>query len=423
MAVLPTDNSSKHSFRAVVPPPDHPKVKDLDKADVKSYSDPIVYGPKTGPVFSGWLENLKVPFLGVTVDGTKREGLFELADENAPVEETVRAATRVRQSMSPTELAACSHEIDSDAWRKWSNPELLICTTGLRLENLQQNQIELALELLRASLSADGFKKATAAMEMNEFLGEITNAKPILNRHSYQLAFFGIPSTHKPWGFSLYGHHLCLNIFIVERQMVISPVFVGAEPNIIDAGPLSGLTLCSPEEVLGLKLMQTLPPGLQKGAQIYPNLEDEKMPSGRWHPADERHLCGAFQDNRVVPTEGIKATSMPAQQQELLLKTVETFLVLLPPGPLAARMQQIRQRLDETFFSWIGGFGDEDPFYYRIQSPVIVVEFDHHRGVFLLNTVPEKFHIHTVIRTPNGNDYGRELLRQFQARSKADPNS
>lgn len=70
--------------------------------------------------------------------------------------------------------------------RKWSNPELLICTTGLRLENLQQNQIELALELLRASLSADGFKKATAAMEMNEFLGEITNAKPILNRHSYQ---------------------------------------------------------------------------------------------------------------------------------------------------------------------------------------------------------------------------------------------
>lgn len=69
--------------------------------------------------------------------------------------------------------------------------------------------------------------------------------------------------------------------------MVISPVFVGAEPNIIDAGPLSGLTLCSPEEVLGLKLMQTLPPGLQKGAQIYPNLEDEKMPSGRWHPADE----------------------------------------------------------------------------------------------------------------------------------------
>jgi hypothetical protein len=82
-------------------------------------------------------------------------------------------------------------------------------------------------------------------------------------------------------------------------------------------------------------------------------------------------------------------------------------------------MRRIRQRLDETFFSWIGGFGDEDPFYYRIQSPIIIVEFDHHRGVWLLNKEPAKYHIHTLIRTPNGNDYGRELLRQFQARSEA----
>jgi hypothetical protein len=121
----------------------------------------------------------------------------------------------------------------------------------------------------------------------------------------------------------------------------------------------------------------------------------------------------------VIPIEGIRATSLPAEHQELLLRTVEAFLMLLPPGPLAAHMRRIRQRLDETFFSWIGGFGDEDPFYYRIQSPIIIVEFDHHRGVWLLNKEPAKYHIHTLIRTPNGNDYGRELLRQFQARSEA----
>ncbi|KAJ0423061.1 hypothetical protein BJY00DRAFT_310657 [Aspergillus carlsbadensis] len=407
MTVLSSEDKLRLTFRDVVPPADHPRVKGLDKADVKTYSDAVVYGPQMGPHFKKWLDKLEEPFFGVTVDGSKREGLFELADEDAPVEEMVAAATRFRDSLSPTEAAACTHDIDSDAWRKWSNPELLICTTGLRLESLQQSQIELAIDLLRASLGPEGFTKAMEALEMNEFLGELCNSRPILNRHSYQ------------WGFSLYGHHLCLNIFIVQKQMVISPVFVGAELNIIDAGPKLGLTLCRKEEALGLKLMQTLPRELQQQAQIYAEMEDESMPPGRWHPADERHLCGAFQDNRVVPLEGIKATSMPAEHQQLLLKTVEAFIVLLPPGPLAARMRQIGQRLDETYFSWIGGFGDEDPFYFRIQSPVIVVEFDHHRGVWLLNKEPAKYHIHTIIRTPNGNDYGRELLRQFQARSKA----
>ena len=52
------------------------------------------------------------------------------------------------------------------------------------------------------------------------------------------------------------------------------------------------------------------------------------------------------------------------------------------------------------------------PFYYRIQSPVVFIEFDHHAGVFLTNAEPAKFHVHTIVRTPNGNDYGVDLLRQ-----------
>jgi hypothetical protein len=55
-----------------------------------------------------------------------------------------------------------------------------------------------------------------------------------------------------------------------------------------------------------------------------------------------------------------------------------------------------------------------DPFYYRIHSPVILIELDHHRGVFLANEEPTPFHVHTVVRTPNGNDYGRGFLRQHR---------
>ncbi|MBQ09977.1 MAG: hypothetical protein CMJ45_00300 [Planctomyces sp.] len=56
-------------------------------------------------------------------------------------------------------------------------------------------------------------------------------------------------------------------------------------------------------------------------------------------------------------------------------------------------------------------------FYYRVHSPVILVEFDHQNGVFPDNDKPSRNHIHTVMRTPNGNDYGKDLLRQHREQS------
>ena len=53
-------------------------------------------------------------------------------------------------------------------------------------------------------------------------------------------------------------------------------------------------------------------------------------------------------------------------------------------------------------------------FYYRIHSPVILIEFDHQQpaGLRHLSADPTPCeHMH-VVRTPNGNDYGKDLLRQ-----------
>lgn len=44
---------------------------------------------------------------------------------------------------------------------------------------------------------------------------------------------------------------------------------------------------------------------------------------------------------------------------------------------------------------------------------MILIEFDHQRPVALERSgMPTRNHIHTVVRTPNGNDYGKDLLRQ-----------
>ena len=58
--------------------------------------------------------------------------------------------------------------------------------------------------------------------------------------------------------------------------------------------------------------------------------------------------------------------------------------------------------------------GPQDLFFFRVHSPVIIIEFDHQGAIALPDArsdVPIREHIHTVVRTPNGNDYGKDLLR------------
>jgi hypothetical protein len=62
------------------------------------------------------------------------------------------------------------------------------------------------------------------------------------------------------------------------------------------------------------------------------------------------------------------------------------------------------------------GTADDEPFYYRIHSPVVLVELDQQPGVVLDTPEPSRHHIHTIIRTPNGGDYGADLLARHHAR-------
>jgi hypothetical protein len=69
--------------------------------------------------------------------------------------------------------------------RKWTNPELVIFDSGLRLEKLKQHKINLIMALLKVSFSEVGFAKIKDSIKTNEFLGEICKARAILNKHSY----------------------------------------------------------------------------------------------------------------------------------------------------------------------------------------------------------------------------------------------
>lgn len=373
-------------------------------------------GTFTGDIVAGWEPLYRNEFRGITEDGTLRDEVhhFEPArpGEEAPVEAMVAAADALLAALDEDDRARLCYPVDAPEWQTWANPEFIQFDTGLRLECHTADVREKALALMAASLSAQGYTVVRNVMLINAFLGEIVALPSILNEFSYNIALYGQPHLTKPWGWQVFGHHMALNCLVVEGRMVLSPVFLGAEPNEIDSGVHTGVKSFTERIDLGVRLMATLTPAQRQTATVFEEMVDPAMPAGRVHAGDERHLAGAFQDNRQIPFEGVRVGDLGAESQELVLAIIEDFVGLLPAGPRAARIREVRDCLSEIWFCWIGGHQPGDVFYYRIQSPVVIAELDHHCGVFLNNKTPEPFHIHTVLRTPHGNDYGRAYLRQ-----------
>ncbi|KAL3426792.1 hypothetical protein PVAG01_00301 [Phlyctema vagabunda] len=410
-------------FRKYLPDLDSPRFTTAKQLDATSYAK--FFNDNQAPPWlynltQAWQKLFDEPFKGVTEDGSIIPDLYPIQDEGVQIDTIVSAVEAVLGKLDAAQREQVSYPIDAHEWRAWSNPEMLLRNFGVRLEEVPEEVARSILSVLQASFSPEGYEKAIAAMEVNHFLGEICSIPRIMNRYSYNFLVFGQPSTTQAWGWSLYGHHLCLNVFLKGTQMIIAPTFTGAEPNVIDDGPKMGTSILAREGELGLRLMQNLPAAEQAKAQTFKLLHDPGMAqtgdltTDRWNKDDQRHLCGAFRDNRVVPYEGVVVAAMDAAQRQLVLEIAEQFLLYLPRTARHLRLDLIAAHFDQTWFSWIGGYGSHDAFYFRLQSPVIILEFDHHSGVFLTNTEPAKFHTHTIVRMPNGGDYGNALRDEGQ---------
>jgi len=403
-------------FRNYLRPLDDPKIIGSADLDTYQYLDRHRQWPDFEDALGDWRHRFEAsaPFSGITSDGQVRQDLWRLRPEGAPNAAMVEAANALIGILDQEQRRVLQQPLNSHVWRAWMNPEFYVNRFGLRLDEVGQDAQEAALGLMQASLSAKGFSKVRQAMWTNAFLGDLTDKPCVFNEYSYNLNLFGEPSEVQPWGWNIYGHHVAMSVLVLGQQMVISPVFLGAEPNHVDAGPHRGVHLFRDQDQLALDLIRGLAKPLQQNAILFPDKLDPAIPPGRAVFGDELHLAGMFQDNRVIPYEGICVAQFPDGDKELLVKLAELFVEYLPDGPLQAQMDRIRAHLDETWLCWIGGIGDDDPFYFRIQSPVFLAEYEHHAGIVLTNELPAKFHTHTIVRTPNGNDYGAALIELEQ---------
>ncbi len=343
------------------------------------------------------------PYRGITSGGVLMKDLFPLRATSFPTKAIREAADAFLAVLPAEQRAQGQFPIDSDMWRRWSNIHRAVMRHGTQFGQMTVVQRARAYDLLRASLSATGFQTARDIMRLNETLAELTGEPAEYGEAFYWLSILGQPSDDQPWGWQIDGHHLNLNFFVLGDQVVMTPAFMGSEIVYAEAGRYVGTRVLEDEEVNGLALVRSLSDAQRTKAILSSELPRDMFTS-------------AFRDNFELGFEGIAFGELAGQQQELFVKLLETYVCRLRPGHSDIWMNEIKAHLSDTHLVWMGGVADDSVFYYRLHSPVVLIEFDHQRGVALRTEQPTKLHVHTVVRTPNGNDYGKDLLRQHHER-------
>ena len=352
------------------------------------------------------------PFFGVTTDGELIPDLFPIRATGVSTAPIVEAARAYLRMLRPEQAAQTNFGLDSDEWRHWSNvPVGGLPRRGLSFRDMSDPQREAAFALVRAGLSARGFEQARNIMRIDGYLAAVLEDYQAYGEYLYFMDIFGEPSDTEPWGWQLDGHHLVVNYFVMGDQVVMSPNFWGSEPVSVDTGRYAGVEVLQEEQDVGLAFMESLRRDQRQIAIV-----DAAKPRNNLRGA-------AFRDNLVSEEAGIRGDQLNAAQRERLMDVIGVYVGAMRDDQARVRMEEVRGYLDETRLAWIGDVGPDALYYYRVQSPVILIEFDHTVPVSFptAERQPSRTHIHIAVRTPNGNDYGKDLLRQHYEQHADDP--
>jgi hypothetical protein len=351
---------------------------------------------------------LAEPFRGVTSDGTVVAGLFGIESTGVSTAPVKAAADAFLAGLSAQQRRAATFAVQDDEWRKWANVHRYV-RQGVGFNEMDQRQRNLAYGLLQASLSAKGLKLTRDIMRLNETLAELTQRPEEYGEFLYWITVMGTPSATEPWGWQLDGHHLVINYFVLGDQVVMTPTFMGSEPVFAASGKYQGTRILEAHRDRGLALVNSLNATQRQAAILDPA------------KSSNRNQAELFRDNVVIPYAGVRASALDARQKGLLMELIAEYVENMREGHARVKMEEVRKHLDATYFAWVGANARDSAFYYRVHSPVILIELDHQTPVALPGErVPSRDHIHTVVRTPNGNDYGKDLLRQHLELHKDD---
>lgn len=266
---------------------------------------------------------------------------------------------------------------------------------GIEMSALNHGQREAAHDVLRTMLSASGFAKSMAIVDLERVLFERDSrpGKPASHRDPgrYALLICGDPGAGD-FAVRFQGHHLSLRMMVIGGVLVAhTPHFLGTNPHRVPARWARTAPL-GREEDLARELLAMLTP-----AQLATAVFDETAPN-------DVLLGPGEAPTAIGPRQGLAWSDMLDDQREKLWELLELHVGALR-GPVAAReLARIRARdMDSLVFGWAGSTEEGEGHYYRIHGARFAVEYDC--------TQNNANHVHVVWRDFD-RDMGGDILRE-----------
>ncbi|MBJ7601854.1 MAG: DUF3500 domain-containing protein [Candidatus Dormibacteraeota bacterium] len=293
---------------------------------------------------------------------------------------------------------------------------------GLPLGELDRGQEVRAHRLIAESMSIPAYARVVQVMANEHVLRELNQpvfghiAPTFRDARGYFLTFFGQPQPDTTWGWRLVGHHLSINVTVVDGDLVsATPFLLGAEP--AHFGPFR---ILGEEEDAAFVLLDSLTGSQQHQAIIHPRppadfvtrtvatIGEVEYPA--YHGIGRRDAMITDEDRKALAyfrahPRGIRAGDISATQRRHFDDLLARFVERARPGLVGFEMDRIAAAggVEELHFAWAGGTSTDQPHYFRIQGPATLIEFD--------NAEDNANHVHSVWRDPS-NDFGDDLLIQ-----------
>ncbi|MBS1978794.1 MAG: DUF3500 domain-containing protein [Bacteroidetes bacterium] len=340
--------------------------------------------------------------------------LFQARAQSGYQSEIKQYATQLYASLGKFQKQTGLLNFNDTSRLKWNNlPVGLRARAGMSIGNMNNDQRRLVHRILSASLSSQGYLKATGIMYLDELINGFYDSlyvqKTIDEKtyafvrnlkwspKNYYFAFFGSPSD-ATWGYKLEGHHLSVNFTFTGDKISVTPLFVGTDPAEYLVADYAGWRVLNQEEDLGLRLINSMTEPQKKKA-----IKSVEVPRDI--------ITSAESGKRLVENWGIKSSELDKAQQTVLQSMIREYVFNMEFEKATLEYDKIQKAgMDNIYFGWIGALEEKQGHYYVINGPTFLIEFDNYGGP--RNSAN---HIHSIWRE-KGNEYGEDVLKKhYQA--------
>ena len=257
--------------------------------------------------------------------------------------------------------------------------------------------------VLRTFLSDGGYLLVHAIRGLEDTLRTTATGVGLVRMSdAYRVQLFGTPANDSAWGFKFEGHHLSVNTTVADGQFRGTPLFLGANPAEVRAGPHAGVRVLATQQDVARDLVLSL-----SAAQRSTAIVGDRSDGGGLQP-------GPLPD--VPAIRGLSASRMEPAQRVRLKTLIASFANVFRPEIARAELDRVEAAgLETLVFEWRGSTDPGMPYSYRIQGSTVLIEVD------VIEDEPGAGanHVHAQWRDPQ-RDFGDDLIGEHLERDHAD---